>query len=288
MGEHNTTIAIAYIPVLHRGYQNFVDIVVSKGTTHLYLIGDSILSTHDELDYINRKDRIRALDVADMRKVIRALTDIPVSILEESTVKEISANVSVTVLAPDEDISRFILETYFKDCQAEYVPVFLRWHRDNTGETKEVEESYKISKDTFDKEVIDTVTNEGAKSFDWWRQVGAAIVKDGVVIALTCNKHMPDLQYPNVFGDPRSLTKRGVDINVTTSAHAEGTLIAEAAKKGVSLQGAWLYVTDFPCPYCARIIAKSGITKVYFKNGYAVLDGGDFLKQEGIEVVRVV
>ena len=104
---------------------------------------------------------------------------------------------------------------------------------------------------------------------------------------MTYNEHMPEAQLPNILGDARSLFKRGIHVNYVTSAHAEGAAIAGAARRGISTEGAELYVTDFPCPYCARIIAKSGVKKLYFLKGYAVLDGDDFLKEEGIEVIRV-
>jgi len=57
--------------------------------------------------------------------------------------------------------------------------------------------------------------------------------------------------------------------------------------EGISTDGADLYVTDFPCPYCARIIAKSGVGRLYFLRGYAVLEGDDFLTDAGIEVYRI-
>jgi dCMP deaminase len=98
---------------------------------------------------------------------------------------------------------------------------------------------------------------------------------------------MPDEQSPYVNGDPRTSYKRGVDANLTTAAHGEGVLIAEAARAGVSLMGASIYVTDFPCPYCARIIAHSGITKCYFARGYAALDGADVLKEKGVELIYI-
>jgi dCMP deaminase len=49
-----------------------------------------------------------------------------------------------------------------------------------------------------------------------------------------------------------------------------------------------MYVTDFPCPPCAKLIAGAGIARLYFRTGYAVLDGQDVLEQAGVEVVQVV
>ena len=37
--------------------------------------------------------------------------------------------------------------------------------------------------------------------------------------------------------------------------HAEARLIAAAAREGRATAGAVLYVTDFPCPPCAKLIA---------------------------------
>ena len=47
-----------------------------------------------------------------------------------------------------------------------------------------------------------------------------------------------------------------------------------------------MYVTDFPCPPCAKLIAAAGIARLYFREGYAVLDGSDVLEGAGIEVVQ--
>ena len=131
------------------------------------------------------------------------------------------------------------------------------------------------------------VLEEATKSADWWRSVGVALVKDGEVIALAHNEHMPHEQLPNIFSDTRALFKKGININYATTAHAEVGVIAVAAKQGTSTEGAELFLTDFPCPYCARLIVKAGIKKIYFLKGYAVLEGDEFLKGEGVEVVQV-
>ena len=47
-----------------------------------------------------------------------------------------------------------------------------------------------------------------------------------------------------------------------------------------------LYVTDFPCPPCAKLIAAAGVVRLYFRTGYAVLDGEQVLEAAGVEVLR--
>ncbi len=278
---------MAYVPVLHAGYRKFFDAVIKEeGAEKLYLVGDDILAAHEELDYINRKDRLRAIPVEEMQKALSALYSVPVEILNKEAALQLSRG--TTVLMPKEDLSELLVKTYFQGCiNRTPFEIFLRWHRDNTAEEKAVEAHRTIDAADADREIMAEAFRLAEGSADWWRQVGSVIVKDGKVLFSGRNEHMPDEQSPYVHGDPRTVYKRGVEINLTTAAHGEGALIAEAAKAGISLAGASLYVTDFPCPYCARIIAHSGITKVYFSKGYAALDGEELLKGRGIELIYI-
>lgn len=50
--------------------------------------------------------------------------------------------------------------------------------------------------------------------------------------------------------------------------HAEMSAISDAARKGVSIQGATLYGTTFPCHMCAKHIVASGISRVVYIEPY--------------------
>lgn len=50
--------------------------------------------------------------------------------------------------------------------------------------------------------------------------------------------------------------------------HAEMSAILDAARRGISLQGATLYCTTFPCHMCARHIIAAGIKRVVFIEPY--------------------
>lgn len=52
------------------------------------------------------------------------------------------------------------------------------------------------------------------------------------------------------------------------SVHAEMAAITDAAKRGVSLKGARLFCTTFPCHLCARHIISSGIEQVIYVEPY--------------------
>lgn len=276
-------VAIAYIPVLHKGYLNFLNELKKRGITELWLVGDSVLESHEELDYINRKDRLRAIPVTIMQKTLQNIMSFNVFILEIESVNLVKAEVIYT---PREDISECVVANYFSGKQVEFFDVFLRWNKNNVGQDKQPSAEV-ISLNDFQKDVCGDMLTEAGKSFDWWRQVGAALIQDGKVVCVTHNEHMPEEQIPNINGDTRALFKKGIHINYVTSAHAEVVAIASAAKNRIATDGAELFVTDFPCPYCARLIAKAGIKKLYYMKGYAVLDGDDFLKGEGVKLFRI-
>ncbi len=275
-------IGVAYIPVLHKGYIDFLESLIQESVEKLYLVGDEILEAHEELDYINRKDRLRAVPVETMKASLEATTNFDIEILTPTTV--VSAE---TIVTPREDIGEVIVQTYFTDKVIEYRNVFVRRDKHTIGEESHPEAAEIISMDSFSKEIWDDVLAEAEKSADWYRRVGAALVKDGKVVYVTHNEHMPEEQLPNIEGDARALFKKGVHINYVTAAHAEVAAIGAAAREGIATEGAELFVTDFPCPYCARLIAKAGIAKVYFLKGYAVLEGDVFLKEANVEVIKV-
>lgn len=279
---------VAYIPVLHKGYTDLLD---SEQPSAVYLLAvedGQRLPPH--LDYIARKDSIRAVPAPRMARVVQGVLDrhIPVHTTTLDDVRTIALLYEVVVM-PDEDISRWVAEKYLPGVPVEFRSVFLRWDRDalHKRELAAVLAHATVSYELLDRAFMAKAHNASRKSADWWRQLGGVLVKDGTLLWASCNQHTPYPQLPYVFGDPRSVFKRGVRIECTTAEHAEASLIAEAARQGVSTEGASLYVTTFPCPMCARLVAHSGIKRCYFSTGYAVLDGADVMSQNGVELIYV-
>ena len=46
------------------------------------------------------------------------------------------------------------------------------------------------------------------------------------------------------------------------TAHAESNAICQAARHGISIEGATIYSTMFPCLWCAKMIVNVGIKRV--------------------------
>lgn len=276
--QENKKIVVSYVPVLHEGYKRFFD--KYKGSK-LLLLGDDL-----KQKFVPIAKDLRALPVGLIKKSIEAWEIF--SVVEIIQVKDL-ANLSSEkgLVMPDEDIMRELKQEYLPSTDVVFDSIFLRWDKHKSMEKKPVEADQTVSSDDADNEIINSLRKEAGKSSDWWRNIGAAVVKEGKVILIGHNHHVPSEQMPYVDGDPRSDFHKGVNLELSTSIHAEAGLIAEAAQKGISLEGASLYATTFPCPPCAKLIAYSGIKKIYYADGYGVLDGERILKSRGVEIVFV-
>ena len=70
------------------------------------------------------------------------------------------------------------------------------------------------------------------------------------------------------------------------SIHAEQNAIIQAAKLGISLEGAVMYVTHQPCVICTRMILNSGIKTVIYKNGYPDEFALELFAQSGVKLIK--
>jgi dCMP deaminase len=52
------------------------------------------------------------------------------------------------------------------------------------------------------------------------------------------------------------------------TVHAEQNAIADAARRGSSVEGCVAYVTHFPCINCAKILAAAGIAEIRYREDY--------------------
>lgn len=58
------------------------------------------------------------------------------------------------------------------------------------------------------------------------------------------------------------------DNHEQATVHAEQNAVADAARRGSSLEGCTAYVTHYPCINCAKILAAAGIAEVKYHNDY--------------------
>ena len=78
----------------------------------------------------------------------------------------------------------------------------------------------------------------------------------------------------------------GKQAEMCYAIHAEQNAIIQAAKVGVSIEGATIYCTHQPCTICAKIIVNAGISRVVYKNGYPDEFANKIFDMAGIKVEK--
>lgn len=121
------------------------------------------------------------------------------------------------------------------------------------------------------------------------RAVGAVLVKDNRAIATGYNGAPSMTYHCTDVGCVREEldVPSGERHELCRGIHAEQNAIIQCAKHGVSVKGATLYCTTFPCIICAKMIINSGIDVIYYVEGYSDTMSETMLKSVGIEVYKL-
>jgi dCMP deaminase len=69
------------------------------------------------------------------------------------------------------------------------------------------------------------------------------------------------------------------------TVHAEQNAITDAARRGISVDGATAYITHFPCVHCMKILAAAGVRAVKYHLDYRNDPiAAELLQESGIEL----
>lgn len=102
------------------------------------------------------------------------------------------------------------------------------------------------------------------------RAVGAVIVKDNRILATGYNGVPMGMEHCGKVGCLRE--KMGVPSGerqeICRGLHAEQNAIIQAARHGINIDGASIYVNTQPCVVCAKMLINSGIQEVIYQNPY--------------------
>lgn len=272
---------LLYLPVIHAGYEAFLQ--RHSDSADVMLLGTGFRERFPSLG----KD-IRALAPARAAGYLRAAVHGPrITVVEPAGLPDaVSGDLLVM---PDEQVMRDLAEEYRLDSGRTVVfdRTFLRWDRNWSTAGHPVRPDSEIAADQLSRTLLGLADEISARSSDWWRQVGAVAVSGGAIMCEAWNRHHPTEYSPYLDGDPRDAFERGVRADLSTAIHAEAAVVAQAARDGISLAGADLYVSTFPCPACARLIAEAGFRRCFFARQYSVLDGEQVLRSAGVELIWV-
>lgn len=121
------------------------------------------------------------------------------------------------------------------------------------------------------------------------RNVGALIVK---------NKRILTTGYNGAPAGVKSCRERDTcmraDLGIASGTqhelcygiHAEQNAIIQAARLGVSIDGATIYCTHQPCSICAKMIINSGIRRVVYREPYPDAFAQSIFEQADVTVER--
>lgn len=111
------------------------------------------------------------------------------------------------------------------------------------------------------------------------KHVGAVIVRDKSILATGYNGSVRGLGHCD---DEGHLMEDG---HCVRTVHAEANAIVQAARNGMRIDGASIYVTASPCWGCFRLIANAGIVRIVFGEFYRDQKIFDVSQKLGIELV---
>ena len=110
------------------------------------------------------------------------------------------------------------------------------------------------------------------------KHVGAVLVRDKCILATGYNGSIRGLSHCDEDGHLME------DGHCVRTIHAEANAIIQAARNGVRIEGATVYVTASPCWGCFKMIANAGCTRIVFGEFYRDERIFRFATQLGIEL----
>ncbi len=274
-------VLIAYVPTPHAGYLKLFR--AYKGSI-LYVLGKEFVQQFPSL-----VRNLPGVAPEESQKMIQALNIFAdVRVLTMAEMNDVDFWQSHNIIMPDEDVSHALVEKYFTNTSVVFDNSWrLRWDWGEVKKERRPEGERKVSLYGLDRALMRQAFDGANRSPDWWRQVGALLVKDKEILLAAFNRHVPNEQSAYHYGDPRSQFEAGKCIDVSGALHAEIGILAEAARRGISTKGNDLYVTTFPCPPCAHAWAFTGIRRLFYVEGYSLVAGAEVLEAGNVDIIRV-
>lgn len=145
--------------------------------------------------------------------------------------------------------------------------------------------------DKWDKRFMEVakLVSTWASCYQQDRKIGAVIVKEKRIMTTGYNGAPAGVKTCVERGE--CLRKKlnipsGTQHEICYAIHAEQNAIIQAAKLGVSIEGATLYCTHQPCVICAKMIVNSGITRIVYEKGYPDDFSLEIIAESGVKIER--
>lgn len=113
------------------------------------------------------------------------------------------------------------------------------------------------------------------------KHVGAVIVRDRNILSTGYNGSIASRPHCDEIGH---MMEAG---HCVRTIHAEANAIIQAAKHGVAIDGADIYITASPCWQCFKKIANAGIQRIIYGEFYRDERIYEVAKDLGIELKKI-
>jgi len=125
------------------------------------------------------------------------------------------------------------------------------------------------------------------------RNVGAVLVKSKTIISTGYNGAPRGTKHCFEAGCIRKEMNvpSGERHEICRAVHAEQNVIIISAQYGSTTQKTTMYVTNFPCVICAKMIVQSGIERLVYTSKYgdelSEIESAKILRQAGIQIQKI-
>lgn len=140
--------------------------------------------------------------------------------------------------------------------------------------------------DKWDKRFMELAQTVGGWSscYQSERKIGAVIVRDKRILTTGYNGAPSGI--PSCAERGECLRRKlgiasGTRQELCYAIHAEQNALIQAAKLGISVDGATLYCTHQPCAICTKLIINAGISRVVYRYPYPDEFARELFRQAG-------
>jgi dCMP deaminase len=121
-------------------------------------------------------------------------------------------------------------------------------------------------------------------------KIGAVIVKEKNILATGYNGAPAGLPHCLEDGCLVYVSKNPdgeEEENCFRTIHAEINAIAQAAKHGVSIAGADIYITASPCYHCLKVLINVGIKNIYYFKPYKLHNIQEIIDLAKVNLIQI-
>ena len=163
-----------------------------------------------------------------------------------------------------------------------------QYHQELEPQLADLKPEPDSSQKLTDKQLLAAANQAARLSFDYTYQTGAALAKNQRLLLTAHNRVVPYPAYmlhrgaakEKQFAPPQ-------DLNYFDTNHAEVELLLAALEQNLDITGTSLYINLLPCPICARMIARSPISRIVYHHDHSQGYGFELLQDAGKQVERV-